>query len=120
MFGPGERGTERLLNQLGQVRRLGARTILRAFRQVSLEVLEAEAFLETTKDRLTRRTVKHARKLLDANQDNPAREALLINTWSNNTRYCSPMQHTLLSYQRRLYPKGAIPITPDLAWIQAP
>ena len=63
-FGLEKRGTEQLLNQLGQVQRLGARTILRAFRQVSLEVLEAEAFLETAKDRLTRRTAKHARKLL--------------------------------------------------------
>ena len=119
-FGPGKRGTERLLNQFRQVQRLGARTILRAFRQVSLEVLEAEAFLETAKDRLTLRTARHAGKLLAASQDNPAREAIAINTWSNSNRYCSPMQHTLLTFQKRLQPKGAIPITPEPAWIQAP
>ena len=65
-----------MLNQFRQVQRLGARTILQAFRQVSLEVLEAEAFLETAKDRLIYRTAKHIRKLLAANQDNLAREIL--------------------------------------------
>jgi hypothetical protein len=43
-------------------------------------VLEAEACLETAKDRLTCRTAKHARKLLAANQDDLAREVLLIKT----------------------------------------
>ena len=88
---------------------------------MSLEVLEAEAFLETAKDRLTCRTAKHVGKLLAANQDNPAREVLWINNrWSNSNRYCSPIQCTLLNFQKRLMPKGTIPITPDLAWIQSP
>ncbi|KAI6882193.1 hypothetical protein KC363_g5597 [Hortaea werneckii] len=82
-YGPKKWGTEGLLHRLGQVQRLGARVILRAFRQKSLEVLEAEACLETAKDRLTRRTARHAGKLLAAEQGNPAREALLISTWSN-------------------------------------
>jgi hypothetical protein len=77
-FGPGKWGTERHLNRLDQVQRLGARIILRAFRQVSLEVLEAEACLETTTHRLTSRTAKHAGKLLAADQSNPAREALAM------------------------------------------
>jgi hypothetical protein len=59
-------GTERLLNRLGQVQRVGVRIILRAFRQVSLEVLEAEACLETITHRLTSRTARHAGKLLTA------------------------------------------------------
>jgi ribonuclease HI len=119
-FGPGKRGTERLLNRLGQVQRLGARITLRAFRQVSLGVLEAEACLETARDRLTWRTAKHAAKLLAADQDNPAREALLINTWANNFRYCSPLQHTLKTHQKHLQQKGSTPITSDPAWVQAP
>jgi hypothetical protein len=119
-FGPGKRGTERLLNRLGQVQRLGARITLRAFRQVSLGVLEAEACLETARDRLTWRTAKHTAKLLAADQDNPAREALLINTWANNFRYCSPLQHTLKTHQKHLQQKGSTPITPDPAWVQAP
>ena len=40
--------------------------ILRAFRQVSIEVLEAEAYLESARDRLTHRTAKHAIKILGA------------------------------------------------------
>jgi len=42
-------------------------SILLAFRQVSLKVLEAEAFLETAKDRLTCKIAKHAAKLLATN-----------------------------------------------------
>jgi hypothetical protein len=101
-FRPGKRSTERLLNRLGQVQRLGARTILRAFRQVSLGVLEAEACLETARDRLTYRTAKHARKILAAGQDNPAREALLLKTWDNSLRYYSLLQHTLRTHKKHL------------------
>jgi hypothetical protein len=119
-FGPGKRGTERLLNRLGQVQRLGARTILRAFRQVSLGVLEAEACLETARDRLTRRTAKHTGKILAADQDNPAREALLLKNWSNSFRYYSPLQHTLRTHQKHFQLKDSSPITTDPAWIQAP
>jgi hypothetical protein len=114
-FGPEKRGTERLLNRLGQVQRLGARIILRAFCQVSLQVLEAEACLKTAKDRLTRRTAKHARKILAADQDNPAREALLIKTWGNSFRYYSLLQHTLRTHQKHLQLKDSPPITPDPA-----
>jgi hypothetical protein len=47
---------------------------------VSLEVLEAEAYLESARDRLTYRTVKHARKLLVVGKENLVREVLLICT----------------------------------------
>jgi hypothetical protein len=65
-FRPGKMGTKGILNRLSEVQRLGARLILRAFRQVSLEVLEAEAYLESARDRLTYRTAKHATKILGA------------------------------------------------------
>jgi hypothetical protein len=57
-------GTKGILNRLSQVQKLGVRLILRAFRQVSLEVLEVEACLELARDRLTYRTIKHTVKLL--------------------------------------------------------
>jgi ribonuclease HI len=117
-FGPGKMGTEGILNRLGQVQRLGARLILRAFRQVSLEVLEAEACLESARGRLTYRTAKHAGKLLAADKANPAREALLI--CNRRAKYCSPMQHTLKVHQKQLQPGRSIPITTEPAWIQAP
>jgi hypothetical protein len=88
-FGLDKRGTMRLLNRLRRVQRVGVRIILRAFRQVSLEVLEAEACLEITIYRLTSRTAKHAGKLLAADQSNPAREALPIKNRSD--RHCSPL-----------------------------
>jgi hypothetical protein len=117
-FGPGKMGTEGILNRLGQVQRLGARLFLRAFRQVSLEVLEAEVCLESARDRLTHRTAKHAAKLLAAGRENPAREALLIRT--RDAKYCYPLQHTLRVHQKRLLPEGSVPITPQPAWIWAP
>jgi hypothetical protein len=117
-FRPDKWGTERLLNRLGQVQRVGARIILRAFRQVSLEVLEAEACLETTTHRLTSRTARHTGKLLAADQSNPARVVLLIKNKSD--RHCSPLQLTLRRYEKHLQSTGLTPITPDPAWIQAP
>jgi hypothetical protein len=69
---------------------------------------------------LTWRTAKHTVKLLAADQDNPAREVLLINTWANDFRYCSPLQHTLKTHQKHLQQKGSTPITSDPAWVQAP
>jgi hypothetical protein len=101
------------------VQRLGARITLRAFRQVSLAVLEAEACLETARDMLTWRTAKHTAKLIAADPDNPPREALLIDTWANNFGHCSPLQHTLKTHQKHLQPKDSTPITSDPAWVQA-
>jgi hypothetical protein len=77
--------------------RIGARIILRAFRQVSLEVLEAEAYLESTTHRLTNRTAKHIGKLLAADQSNPAREALLI-------KCCDSAPHMPQDWTANVYP----------------
>jgi hypothetical protein len=60
---------------------------------VSLEVLEAEAYLELARGRLTYRTVKHTRKLLAVDRANLVREALLICT--RRAKYYSPIQYTL-------------------------
>jgi hypothetical protein len=66
------------------------------------------------------KTAKHARKILAADQDNPAREALLLKNWSNSFRYYSPLQHTLRTHQKHFQLKDSSPITTDPAWIQAP
>jgi hypothetical protein len=42
-YGTGRKGQKELLQSLGKVQRLGARCILRAWKAVSLPVLEAEA-----------------------------------------------------------------------------
>ena len=76
-FGPGKRGTVRLCHALGKVQRLGARAILRAWKAVALPILEAEANLEATRVRLTRKVVAHAIKLLVLPIDNLARKALV-------------------------------------------
>jgi hypothetical protein len=47
---------------------------------MSLEVLKVEPYLESARDRLTYRTVKHTRKLLAVGKENLVREALLICT----------------------------------------
>jgi hypothetical protein len=60
---------------------------------VSLEVLEAEAYLESARGRLTYRTTKHTRELLVADKANLVREVLLI--YTRRAKYCSPIQYTL-------------------------
>jgi hypothetical protein len=76
-FGPGQRGTTRLCNQLDKVQRLGARAILRAWKAVALPILEAEARIGHTKARLTRKVTAHAVKLLMLPIDNPIRKAIV-------------------------------------------
>jgi hypothetical protein len=50
-YRPGRRGTARLTHMLEKVQRLGARTMLRAWKRAALPILEAEAYLETTTER---------------------------------------------------------------------
>lgn len=61
-YGPGKVGVVRLVNALERVQRLGARLITRAWKKVALPVLEAEACLEPTKERLDRKVSVHVTK----------------------------------------------------------
>jgi len=75
-YGPGKPGVVRLTHALEKVQRLGARLILRAWKAVSLPILEAEAFLEPTKERLDKKVIAHTAKLISLPNSNPARKAL--------------------------------------------
>jgi hypothetical protein len=50
--------------------------MLRAWKTVSLPILEAEAHLESTKKRLERKVIARTVKLISLPRSNPARRAL--------------------------------------------
>jgi hypothetical protein len=76
-YGPGKVGVVRLVNALEKVQRVGGRLITRAWKKVALPILEAEACLEPTKERLDRKVSAHAAKLISLSKSIPAKSALL-------------------------------------------
>jgi hypothetical protein len=56
-YGPGKPGIIRLAHALEKVQKVGAKMILRAWKAVSLPILEVEAHLEPTKKRLDRKVI---------------------------------------------------------------
>jgi ribonuclease HI len=117
-FGPGKRGTVRLCHALGKVQRLGDRAILRAWKAVALPILEAEANVETTRVRLTRKVVAHATKLLALPIDNPVRKALVYA--KGVQRHLSPLDATIAAVTGRLKNTTTRPLLGNPPWIHAP
>jgi ribonuclease HI len=116
-FGPGQRGVVRLCNALEKVQRIGARAILRAWKAVALPILEAEANIEATKARLTRKVTAHAVKLLALPIDNPVRKALVHAR--RTQRYSSPLSTTMAAMAGRLKNIVTKPLLGNPPWIQA-
>lgn len=104
-YGPGKPGIVRLTCVLEKVQRLGARVILRAWKAVSLPILEAEAYLESTKERLERKVVAHTVKFTSLPNSNPAKKALPRAL--NVCRHISPLSAVCMVAKDRLRPKGA-------------
>jgi hypothetical protein len=117
-YGPGKAGVVRLTHALEKVQRLGARLILQAWKAVSLPILEAEAFLEPTKERLDKKVIAHTAKLISLPQSNPARKALPHAL--DVCRYISPLSAVCIVAKERLKPKGSRPPTGNPPWIQPP
>ena len=117
-FGPGKRGMVRLCHALGKVQRLGARAILRAWKAVALPILEAEANVEATRVRLTRKVVAHATKLLALPIDNPVRKALVYTRGVQ--RHLSPLDRTITAVTGRLKNITTRPLLENPPWIHAP
>jgi ribonuclease HI len=117
-FGPGKRGTVRLCHALGKVQRLGARAILRAWKAVALPILEAEANVEATRVRLTRKVVAHATKLLALTIDNPVRKALVYA--QGVQRHLSPLDATIAAVTGMLKNTTTRPLLGNPPWIHAP
>jgi ribonuclease HI len=116
-FGPGQRGVIRLCNALEKVQRIGARAILRAWKAVALPILEAEANIEATKARLTRKVTAHAAKLLALPIDNPVRKALVHAR--RTQRYSSPLSTTMAAMARKLKNIVTKPLLGNPPWIHA-
>jgi ribonuclease HI len=116
-FGPDQRGTIRLCNKLDKVQRLGARAILRAWKAVALPILEAEASIESTKARLTRKVTAQAVKLLTLPIENPVRRAIVHA--QGVRRYASPLDTTLSAVTGRLKHIARRPLSENPPWIHA-
>jgi hypothetical protein len=105
-YGPGKPGVVRLTHALEKVR-LGAILILRAWKAVSLPILEAEAFLELTKERLDKKVIAHTAKLISLPNSNPVRKALPHAL--DVCRYISPLSAVCIIAKERLKPKESRP-----------
>jgi ribonuclease HI len=117
-YGPGKVGVVKLVNALEKVQRLGARLITRAWKKVALPILEAEACLEPTKERLERKVSAHVTKLISLPKSNPAKRALLRGF--NVITQVSPLGAIVAVSKERLRPnRSRLPIG-NPPWIHAP
>jgi ribonuclease HI len=89
--------------------------ILRAWKAVSLPILEAEAYLESTKKRLDQKVIAHTVKLISLPRSNPARRTLphALNIY----RYVSPLSAVCVLAKERLKPKGSRSPIGNPPWI---
>jgi hypothetical protein len=104
-YGLGKVGVVRLVNALEKVQRLGARLITRAWKKVALPILEAEACLGSTKERLERKVSAYVTKLISLPKSNPAKRALLRGF--NVITQVSPLGATVAVSKERLKPNGS-------------
>jgi hypothetical protein len=92
--------------------------ILRALKAVSLPILQAEAHLKPTKERLQMKVVAHTVRLISLPISDPAKESLphaLNICW-----YTSPPSAVCIVAKERLQPKGFRPPIKNPVWIQLP
>jgi len=117
-YGLEKQGTNRLIETLEKVQRLGARGILRAWKNVSLPVLEAETYLEDTRTRLDKKVAKHAVKVLTCPTTHPTRRAISYRKLQR--RQLSPLQTTIGTYADRIKPSSKTILQLNPTWIKAP
>lgn len=117
-YSPDRIGQTKLLRPLEKIQRLGARCILRAWKNVSLSVLETEACLEATRARLDRKVANHAVKIFTLEPTHPIRKA--IKTRKGQQRLGSPLQCTIREHDTRIRPHGQTPLQHRPAWAKPP
>jgi ribonuclease HI len=117
-YGPEKVGLVRLVNALEKLQRLGARLITRAWKKVALPILEAEACLGPTKERLERKVSAHVTKLISLPKSNPAKRALLREF--NVITHVSPLGATVAVSTERLNPFGSRLPMGNPPWIHVP
>jgi hypothetical protein len=86
--------------------------------QVALPILEAEAYLESTEERILRKVIKHAVKVLALPTDNPVRQA--IPRTMNVARKVSPLSATIAACKERVKPRDSVLPLGNPAWTQPP
>jgi hypothetical protein len=92
--------------------------ILRAWKAVSLPILEAEVHLELTKELLNRKVLAHTVKLISLLYSNPMRKALKYAF--NIYRYISLLSAVYKVAEKRLKLRGVGPPIASPLWIQPP
>jgi hypothetical protein len=92
--------------------------ILRAWKAVSLPILKAEAYLESTKKRLDQKVIIYTVKLISLPRSNLVRRALLHAL--NIYRYISPLSTVYILAKERLKPKGSRSPIGNPPWIHLP
>jgi hypothetical protein len=92
--------------------------ILRAWKAVSLPILEAEVYLESTRERLDRKVIAYAVKLVSLPDTHPARNTLphVLNV----CRHPSPLSVVYRAAKKRLKPEGVGSPIGSPPWIQPP
>ena len=77
------------------------------WKAVLLPILEAEAFLELTKEHLDKKVIVYIVKLISLPNSNPARKALLHTL--DVCRYISPLSTVYIVAKEQLKPRGSRP-----------
>jgi hypothetical protein len=90
--------------------------ILRAWKAVSLPILEAKAYLESIRERLDRKVIAHAVKLVSLPDTHPARNTLPY--VPNVCRHPSPLSVVYRAAKKRLKPEGVGSPIGSPPWIQ--
>jgi len=104
-YAQGRRGSQGLISALESIQRLGARSILGAFKGVSLAVLEAEAHLEPVTHMLHRKVTSHLASLCALPETNPA--TICLRRFPRQaSRYPSPLGATWSMHRPILQQKG--------------
>lgn len=117
-YGPGKGGITKLIKMLEKTQRLGARGILRAWKTVSLPVLEAEAHLEDTETRLDKKVAKYASKIFTLDSTHPMRKAV---KYRKGQHYlCSPLQATVREHADRIRPCSTTTLQSNPTWARPP
>jgi hypothetical protein len=106
-YGLGRKGNRKLIKSLEKVQRLGARYILRAWKNVSLLVLEAEAHLKDIETRLEKKVTKHMLKAFTLLTTYPVWK---VYTYKAKFRVVSPIAAVINENKERVRPTGNTPL----------
>jgi hypothetical protein len=84
------------------------------WKRLALPILEADACLESTTERILRKVIKHIVKALALSTDNPVRQAILRTM--NVAERVSPLNATIAACKERVKPRHSVVPLGNPAW----